>query len=356
MGLSIIFSMILFGNFQAQAEEYEVIIPQGAYSPQCVKSDTCFVPSSLQIPEDSMIEWKNQDSAPHTIVSGADSRDYPKLFESRVLNFNDEFSFDFSSIDSGVYSYFCSIHPWMKGEIIVGESTTDEITSSEFIDNSSMEETDDKSKQDMKKGHKTTHLSSERILENYTLRLDWIREFPVTNEVNGFELIVTDSSKTKMMMSDGGMGGSCGGDHGDDSQDHSSHDDKGMKGKMAKEGNSPDHSSHDDKGMSGGMGGHEGGCPHFKMVKQSMPKVAALEAGVKSLENSLKMEVIVLGNSYPVTVNKDDEFTGRYYVLFIPTVAAQYDVLISGMIDNKLIDVKFNPSQVLDRSLIQQIP
>ena len=336
MGLSIIFSLMIFGNFQAHAEEYEVIIPNGAFSPHCVKADTCFSPSSLQIPENSTVEWENKDSAPHTVVSGTDLRENLRLFESSVLNFNDEFYFDFSNVDSGVYPYFCSIHPWMKGEIIVGEITVSEqITSSESLDDSSMEETNNKSNQEMKMEHKTHHLSSERVLDNYTLRLNWIQEFPIANEVNGFELIVTDSSKAKMMMSDGGMGGGCGdkGDHGDS-----------------------DHSSRDDKGMSGGMGGHEGGCPHFKMVKQSVPKVAALEAGVKDLENSLKMEVIVQGKSYPIPLTEDGEFNGRYYVIFIPTIAAQYDVHVSGMIDNNQIDMNFNPMKVIDKQLLRTIP
>jgi plastocyanin len=352
LGLSVIFSTIIFGTVQVHAEEYEVIIPQGAYSPQCVKADTCFVPTSLQIPEDSIVEWKNKDSAPHTIVSSDNSNS----FSSRVLNYNDEFNVDFSSLGSGVYSYYCSIHPWMKGEIIVGMSSVSSQTptteSTEELDEDySLETRDDSSKQQMKMDHKTKLLSSQRILDNYTLRLDWIREFPVTNEVNGFELIVTDSSKATMIMSDGGMGGGCGGGHEDDHGDTSSHDGKGMKGKMGEHGD--DTSSHDSTGMAGGM---EGGCPHFKMVKKSIPKVAALEAGVENLENSLKMKIVVLGKSYPVSLHEDNNFKGRYYVLFIPTIAAQYDVHVSGMIDNKAIDVSFSPPKVIEKSLIQQIP
>ena len=417
LGLSVIFSTILIGTLQVQAEEYEVIIPRGAYSPQCVRADTCFVPSSLQIPENSFVEWKNKDHAPHTIVSGNGQSDSFGLFESKVLNHEDEFYVDFSNLGPGVYPYYCSIHPWMKGEIIVGEVKISEKTPQpesfdEMKKESMISDKHPSEKQEKKMDHKTSLLFSERSLENYTLRLDWIHEFPVTGDVNGFELIVTDSSKAKMMMSGGGCGGGhgddsgshddkgmkgkmsshgddsgshddkgmkgmgCGGgSHGDDSGSHGdkamkgkmsshgddsgSHDDKAMKGMMSKHGTSEDHSSHDDKGMKGmggGMGGHEGGCPHFKMVKQSIPKVAALEAGVENLENSLNMEIQVLGNSYPIALTEDKEFKGRYYSLFIPSVAAQYDVHVSGVIEGKIIDVSFSPSRVIEKSLIQQIP
>ena len=404
LGLSVIFSTILIGAFEAQAEEYEVVIPRGSYSPQCVKADTCFIPSSLSIPENSTVEWKNKDHAPHNVVSGNGQSDSFGLFSSRVLNYGDEFYVDFSSLGQGVYPYYCSIHPWMKGEIIIGDvKISDQPSQPEPLDDSKDEsmtvDMDSKQKHEKKMKHESSVLSSERNLENYTLRLDWIHEFPVTGQVNGFELIVTDSSKAGMMMSGGGCGGGShgndsgshddkgmkgkmskhgesedhsshdekgmkgmgcgGGSHGDETSDHSSHDDKGMKGKMSKHGESEDHSSHDDKGMkgmSGGMGGHEGGCPHFKMVKQSMPKVAALEAGVENLEDSLNLEIIVLGKSYPISLEEDNEFKGRYYVLFIPTVATQYDVHVSGVIDANTIDFHFSPPKVIDKSLIQQIP
>ncbi len=414
LGISVVFSIMLTGVFEAQAEEYEVVIPRGAFSPQCVNADTCFVPSSLQIPVNGTVEWENKDNAPHTIVSGNGQSDSFGLFSSGVLNYNDEFYVDFSDLGQGTYPYYCSIHPWMKGEIIVGDAMISEPTpqpesEDKIKDETTIIESDSKYEPIME--HTTPHHSSERNLEDYSLRLDWIQEFPVTGQVNGFELIVTDSSKKGMMMS----GGGCGGGHGDKTSDHSSHDDKGMKEKMSKHGDSDghsshdkgmkgmscgggshgddssahsdkgmscgggshgdktsDHSSHDDKGMKEkmskhgdfdghsshdkGMGGHEGGCPHFKMVKQSIPKVAALEAGVEGLENSLNMEIIVLGNSYPVAINEDDNFNGRYYVLFVPTIAAQYDVHVSGVIGNQNIDVQFSPSRVIDRSLIQQIP
>ena len=336
-------------------DEFEIKIPRGAFSPQCASSNTCFIPNTLQVPSGSIVEWENEDRAAHTIVSGEGFGTETGFFESGILNHDEEYYVDFSNFDAGAYPYFCSLHPWMKGTIIVGldsdvtpqalstadddydDSLDDDIDDSPMM---SIEET-----QQMKKHHKSELLPSQRALGDYMLQVNWIGEFPVTNEINGFELIVTDSKKVKMMMShgDNGMGGGCGGGHGE-------HGDKGKHGS---------HSEHGDKGKhgkGGGMGGHEGGCPHFKMVKKSLPKVAALESGVENLENSLKMEILVQGNAYPIQLIEDNAFTGRYYVLFIPTVAAQYDVHVSGTIENTPVDFTFNPTKVIDKNSIKQIP
>jgi plastocyanin len=39
------------------------------------------------------------------------------LFRSKALDTNDKFSFTFDK--SGEYAYFCGLHPFMKGKVIV---------------------------------------------------------------------------------------------------------------------------------------------------------------------------------------------------------------------------------------------
>src|SRR3990170_2255461 len=48
--------------------------------------------------------------------SGKDS-----LFESKILNHNDRFEFTFSDFKSGIYPYYCIMHPWMKGLVSIAE-------------------------------------------------------------------------------------------------------------------------------------------------------------------------------------------------------------------------------------------
>lgn len=70
-----------------------------------------FTPSPIMVPVGTTITWINQDSTPHRVISDAGA------FESKNLNHGDNYSFKFTR--SGTYKYHCSIHPNMKGAIIV---------------------------------------------------------------------------------------------------------------------------------------------------------------------------------------------------------------------------------------------
>lgn len=73
-----------------------------------------FDPSSLTVKAGSTVTWVNSDSAPHTIVSEAGA---PAVISSDTLANGASFTFTFTR--PGTYPYHCSIHPSMKGTIIV---------------------------------------------------------------------------------------------------------------------------------------------------------------------------------------------------------------------------------------------
>jgi len=70
-----------------------------------------FGPAAVTVPVGTTVTWTNQDDIPHTVVSTDD------VFKSKALDTDDKFSFVFTK--PGTYSYFCSIHPKMTGQIIV---------------------------------------------------------------------------------------------------------------------------------------------------------------------------------------------------------------------------------------------
>jgi plastocyanin len=55
--------------------------------------------------------WKNGDDSPHRVA------DINGAYASAALDTDDSFSHTFAT--PGVYRYICSIHPYMKGEIVV---------------------------------------------------------------------------------------------------------------------------------------------------------------------------------------------------------------------------------------------
>jgi len=70
-----------------------------------------FQPQILMVPPGAEVTWINLDSSPHT-VSSSDGK-----FDSGTLQSSQEFKFVFAN--SGNYSYYCRLHPSMRGLISV---------------------------------------------------------------------------------------------------------------------------------------------------------------------------------------------------------------------------------------------
>ncbi len=70
-----------------------------------------FAPKDLTVTAGTTVTWKNADDSPHRIA------DINGAYASAALDTEDSFSHTFAT--PGVYKYFCSIHPYMKGTIVV---------------------------------------------------------------------------------------------------------------------------------------------------------------------------------------------------------------------------------------------
>jgi plastocyanin len=73
-----------------------------------------FEPSTLTVKTGTTVTWVNNDGASHTIVSDTGST---ASFSSDPFATGASYTFTFTQ--PGTYPYHCSIHPTMKGEIIV---------------------------------------------------------------------------------------------------------------------------------------------------------------------------------------------------------------------------------------------
>jgi plastocyanin len=71
-----------------------------------------FTPATLTVHPGDTVIWSNQDSIPHTATS-IDG----KSFDSGTIDPGDNWKFVFSK--AGRFDYKCSIHPDMRGTIIV---------------------------------------------------------------------------------------------------------------------------------------------------------------------------------------------------------------------------------------------
>jgi amicyanin len=70
-----------------------------------------FIPGEIVVVPGTTVTWVNKEAMPHTVV------DVNKGFRSKTLVKDAQFSFTFTA--AGDYDYLCSIHPNMKGKVIV---------------------------------------------------------------------------------------------------------------------------------------------------------------------------------------------------------------------------------------------
>ena len=86
--------------------------------PGCEETDQCFDPSTIIVSTGAEIVWSNDDTALHTVTSGALRNGGPDgIFDSGLLGPGATFSHTFT--EAGEYSYFCILHPWMAGMVSV---------------------------------------------------------------------------------------------------------------------------------------------------------------------------------------------------------------------------------------------
>jgi hypothetical protein len=102
---------------------FTINIPEGAgeknSSIHWIVTSSNNLQGQITIAKGQSIIWNNQDSAEHTITSGNPEIGFNGIFDSGVLLPGKSFEFEFN--ESGEFSYYCIIHPWMIGKIVVAE-------------------------------------------------------------------------------------------------------------------------------------------------------------------------------------------------------------------------------------------
>lgn len=90
------------------------VTPQPADQGKIVEvkiQNSAFNPASVAILTGDTVRWTNKDSIAHTVRGLG--------FDSKVLEEGDIYEYLFT--DAGTYNYNCSIHPSMKGTVVVSE-------------------------------------------------------------------------------------------------------------------------------------------------------------------------------------------------------------------------------------------
>lgn len=108
----------------ADGSQVSINIVGGSEAGQsCVATNRCYEPGAVTVQPRTLVVWTNLDSTTHTVTSGVPSQNKTGItFDSGEISPGGTYSFIFMS--AGTFDYFCTIHPWMTGKVIVEANTT----------------------------------------------------------------------------------------------------------------------------------------------------------------------------------------------------------------------------------------
>ena len=122
----VIFSIGLFAVPGAFADHLVVSIDiaLGSSVPGCEETaDGCYILNTTVLSKaDAQVTWYNTDNAAHTVTSGTPDDGPDGLFDSSMIMAAGQYTKDFErGFSDGTYDYYCIVHPWMTGTIIIGD-------------------------------------------------------------------------------------------------------------------------------------------------------------------------------------------------------------------------------------------
>ena len=105
-------------NAFAAHHEATVTNASGSSTPGCEDTaDGCFIPNTVTIDIGGIVTWENNDTAAHTSTGGSPTDGPSGAFDSSLIMAGSSFSHTFE--EAGTFDYFCMVHPWMAGTVIV---------------------------------------------------------------------------------------------------------------------------------------------------------------------------------------------------------------------------------------------
>jgi nitrite reductase (NO-forming) len=99
----------------------EISIVEGSSNPS---NDDFYDPSPATVKRGSSVTWINNDSVPHTATSGnPQNGEAPTgaIFDSGIIGPRQASKEITINADTGTYDYYCTLHPFMKGQLTIEE-------------------------------------------------------------------------------------------------------------------------------------------------------------------------------------------------------------------------------------------
>jgi predicted secreted protein with PEFG-CTERM motif len=130
--LAIIATGLLMTTPTAFADYSEITIEAalGSGAPGCEETaEGCYIPSTATVDVGGVVIMSNPDTAAHTFTAGSPADGPTGEFDTGLVMAGN--SFEWSPDTIGEVPYFCMVHPWMIGLIVVQEAEAEEETHEE---------------------------------------------------------------------------------------------------------------------------------------------------------------------------------------------------------------------------------
>jgi predicted secreted protein with PEFG-CTERM motif len=121
----------------AFADHSEVTITPapGSGVPGCELTEGCYIPKEATVDVGGKVIFSNTDIAAHTFTAGTAADGPSGVFDTSLVIAGS--SYEWTATTVGDFPYYCMVHPWMEGLIVVqeagaeedhGDTMTDELT------------------------------------------------------------------------------------------------------------------------------------------------------------------------------------------------------------------------------------
>jgi cytochrome c oxidase subunit 2 len=86
-----------------------------------VQGSPNFDPDTLTVKKGDKITVTNKDTLPHTVTSGTGSTDpnNAKQFDTSIIEAGATADIQTSNLNPGQYPFYCTVHPYMTGKLVV---------------------------------------------------------------------------------------------------------------------------------------------------------------------------------------------------------------------------------------------
>lgn len=109
----------------ADHSEVTIVPAPGSGAPGCEETaEGCYIPKEATVDVGGKVIFSNTDTAAHTFTAGSAAEGPTGEFDTSLVIAGS--SFEWTPTTVGEFPYYCMVHPWMEGLIVVQEAGAEE--------------------------------------------------------------------------------------------------------------------------------------------------------------------------------------------------------------------------------------